>query len=312
MLTRNLVSDKPPIISLLLIVGNVLLGSFLGMLLGQAIASSLYEYDLSSILKEDTLDPSILKPMMIIQGCGTLVGLILFPIIELKLIERKSISNFFPSQEKTGLMLLLIAFLGVTFILAMSPLTEWNMNWEFPDALKHLEAMARESEEAAAKLTRVMTNFGSVEELLMGLIVIAVLPAIGEELVFRGLIQNEFFRGTGRIHISIWASAFIFSAIHFQFFGFVPRLLLGALFGYLYFWSGNLLVPIFAHFFNNAFSVIMYYLYAEKITDLNPDDNTAIAPGFVLVHLVLTLGLLYYIRNHYQKARRNSTADFYE
>ena len=76
-----------------------------------------------------------------------------------------------------------------------------------------------------------MTDFNSTRSAL-GLLVIALLPAIGEELVFRGILQRELWRGTLNIHVAIWVSAAIFSAIHMQFYGFVPRLLLGALFGY--------------------------------------------------------------------------------
>jgi hypothetical protein len=88
--------------------------------------------------------------------------------------------------------------------------------------------------------------------------------------------------------------------------------LLGALFGYLYFWSGNLLIPIVAHFFNNAFGVVMIYLYQSKITDLNVEDNTAAPMIYVLMNLVITAGLLYYFRKHYQTIRESRPADFYE
>ena len=98
------------------------------------------------------------------------------------------------------------------------------------------------------------------------------------------MFQNEFFRGNGNIHFAIWLSAIIFSAIHFQFYGFIPRLLLGALFGYLYYWSGNLLIPMFAHFVNNAFGVIMIYLHRHEITDLNVEDNTAAPLQYVILN----------------------------
>ena len=85
--------------------------------------------------------------------------------------------------------------------------------------------------------------------------------------------------------------------------------MLGALFGYLYFWSGNLLVPMFAHFFNNAFGVIMIYLYHQKITDLNVEDNTAAPIPYVLLNIVLTVGILYYFRKHYRSVREESSID---
>ena len=201
-------------------------------------------------------------------GSGTLIGFIIFPIIHLVAIERKNISPFFPPQHKTFFALFLVMALGLTFIITISPLVEWNMNMEFPDFLKGVESWARDAEDKAAELTKAMTSFESVGDLVLGLIVIALLPAIGEELVFRGLFQNEFFRGSGNIHLSIWLAAIIFSAIHLQFYGFVPRLLLGALFGYLYYWSGSLLIPMFAHFVNNA--IWRYYGLSSPPRDHGP------------------------------------------
>ena len=150
---------------------------------------------------------------------------------------------------------MIVAGIGLIFPVAMSPLSEWNANLSFPDFMSGFERWAKEEEDRLAKITSLITAIDSVPELLLGILVIALLPAIGEELVFRGMIQQELWRGSRNIHLAIWTSAFIFSAIHVQFFGFIPRLLLGALFGYLYYWSGNLLIPMFSHFFNNAFAV---------------------------------------------------------
>jgi membrane protease YdiL (CAAX protease family) len=301
MYIRNIVSDKPPLLSLLLIIVNVFLGSLIGSMIGIGVAGLFYEGDLSTAIQNTEIDPTLTSSLLIIQSIGTFVGMILFPLTQLLAIEHKKISPFFPEQPQTGFILLLVSILGLTFMLSISPLTVWNMHWEFPEFLRGFQTWAREKEDLSAKLTEAMTNFNSLSEVLVGVLVIALLPAIGEELVFRGLIQNEFFRGSGKIHLSIWASAFVFSAIHLQFFGFIPRLLLGALFGYLYYWSGNLLVPIFAHFFNNAFSVIMIYLYAKKIIDIDPQDNSYLPVQYVLINLVITVALLYYIRKHFQQ-----------
>jgi membrane protease YdiL (CAAX protease family) len=141
--------------------------------------------------------------------------------------------------------------------------------------------------------------------LLIALVIIAVLPAIGEELVFRGLIQNELFRGTKNIHVSIWIAAFLFSAIHIQFFGFVPRLLLGALFGYLYYWSGNLSLAILAHFVNNAVSVVALYLYQHGKFTFDIESPESAPPNVVIVSTLITAGLLFYFYKYFQ-ARKTS------
>jgi membrane protease YdiL (CAAX protease family) len=301
MSTTNLVSDRSPLGSLLIILLNVFFGFVLvGPMVGLGIASLFYEGDLLRDIQDPGENPGILGALLITQGIATLVGLILFPLIQIVTIEHKRIAPFFPVQQKAGIILFLLMCLGLTFMISISPLVEWNMNVRFPEFLKGFETWAREAEDKTAKLTEIMTSFGSISDLLIGILVIALLPAIGEELVFRGMFQNELYRGTRNIHVAIWFAAVIFSTIHFQFYGFIPRLLLGALFGYLYYWSGNLLIPIFAHFFNNAFGVIMIYLHRQELTDLNVEDNTAAPIQYVLLNVVLTVGLLYYIWKHFR------------
>jgi membrane protease YdiL (CAAX protease family) len=308
MFNSNLVSDRSPLASLLLILINLFFGFVLvGPLLGISIGSFFYEGNLLNDIQHAEDHPGIIGPLLITQAIATFVGLIVFPAIHLFAIERRSIRNFFPPQPKTLWVFLLIMALGITFMVTISPLVEWNMNVQFPEFLKGFETWARESEDRTAKLTEVMTSFGSVADLLVGLLVIAVLPAIGEEVVFRGMLQNEMHRGMGNVHVAIWFSAIIFSAIHFQFYGFVPRLLLGALFGYLYVWSGNLIIPIFAHFFNNAFGVIMIYLHRHQLTTLDVEDNTAAPLSIVALNAVLTAGLLYYVWKHYQQRPKESS-----
>ena len=94
----------------------------------------------------------------------------------------------------------------------------------------------------------------------LNLVIIAALPAIGEELIFRGvfqkILQNLFRSG----HLSVWFTSFLFSAIHFQFYGFLPRFILGLIFGYLFLWSRNIWLPVIAHFINNAVPTVGAYI----------------------------------------------------
>jgi membrane protease YdiL (CAAX protease family) len=196
----------------------------------------------------------------------------------------------------------------------MSPVVEWNANLELPEFLKRFQEMARAKEDQLAEFTKAVTQFHTLPDMLLGLLVIALLPAIGEELVFRGLIQNEFWRGSKNIHVAVWASAFVFSAIHMQFFGFVPRMLLGALFGYLYYWSGNLAVPIFAHFFNNGFSVVAIYLEHQQVinTDVEQVESApwpAVLAGVVLAALLLVY-LWRFFRQYYSRPGGTPEAAF--
>jgi membrane protease YdiL (CAAX protease family) len=278
-----------------------MIGLVVGPLLGGTIASNFYDGDFIRDLQNFDLKADAFNAILILQGTGTLVSLILFPIIYITRIEHKSLRPFFPVQANLATILLVVALLGIVFPIALSPVMVWNMNLKFPESLQWFEEWAIEKEELGAKLTEQMTNFSSLNHMLAGIFVIGLLPAIGEELVFRGLLQREIWRASLKIHLAIWLSAAIFSTIHFQFFGFIPRLILGALFGYLYYWSGNLLIPIFSHFVNNAFIVVMVYLNQTKVTSIDIEGGEAPPAQFVIGCAILSVGLLYYLWNHYTK-----------
>lgn len=276
---------------------------FLGPALGLLIASPFYDGDLfTDITSIGTGQPDqkIFIALMIVQATAGLFGLIIFPSLYLLIIERKPIAVFFNKERNIGLLMLLLVAIGVCFTVAISPVIEWNMNFKFPDFMSGFEQWARSQENALMELTRFLTTFSSPADFFIGLLVIAVVPGIGEEFVFRGLIQNELYRGSKNIHIAIWVSAFLFSAIHMQFFGFVPRLLLGALFGYLYHWSGNLLVPMVAHFLHNGFTLLMIYLYQQGVSSIDPESNKS-APFLITAGCTIAVvALLFYFRNLYE------------
>ena len=206
--------------------------------------------------------------------------------------------NMATMDIKAAILAMLITF---TFMIFNSVVIEWNMELTFPSFLQGFEKWARQTEEAATQMVAFLTDFESAGTLLMMLIIMAVLPAIAEEYVFRGLIQRKLELAMTNIHLAIWISAILFSAIHMQFFGFFPRLLLGALFGYLYVWSRNLWIPIAAHFFNNAFMLIMIYLY--KSGSIGYDIENSEAPSLVTVAIfaIITFALVYYFRKAFAK-----------
>ena len=293
-----------PVINLIVIILMVGLGFIIvGPIIGFFIALPFYEgggmIELAEAIQQPLNAPETKIPLYIIQGCATFVGLIVAPAIFL-MREQKSLGDLFESKGIYLVPVLLTAVVVIIFMAVNSVFIEWNSKFNFPEFANEFEKWAREREDTAADLTRFLTNFGSMGELLLALIIIAVLPAIGEEIVFRGLIQNELYRGTNNIHMSIWFAAVLFSAIHFQFFGFVPRLLLGALFGYLYYWSGNLILAILAHFVNNAVSVLALYFYQQGKFTFDLESEEAAPANVVIMSALLTAGLLYYFYKYYQ------------
>lgn len=153
------------------------------------------------------------------------------------------------------------AFLGVVGLLvavpAMNVITEWNLSLTLPDSLAGVEQWMRQSEQAAQAGVDVLMGGSTIGDLIIGLIVIGILPGVGEEFFFRGGMQR-LIASTPRVspHVAVWVTALIFSAVHLQFFGFIPRLLLGAYFGYLLYWTRSLWVPVLVHAVNNSIIVV--------------------------------------------------------
>lgn len=285
--------------SLLIAVGFVLLGLFLGQVIGFLVSLLFFNMDTAYVMQlmlNPAQDPSARLPLMIIQAGSTLFGFILAPLLHLKLIDKEQETTWFQQKSLSTLLLGVVFLLTLAFIIANSVVIEWNMNLDFSAFSASFEEWARAKEESLSELTKFITQFDNTGSLLAGLVVIAVLPAIGEEMVFRGILQRKLQQLTRKPHVAIWLAAFVFSAIHLQFYGFFPRMLLGALFGYIYYWSGNLWYPIAAHFLNNAFTLVMLYLYQQKATDIDVEATDSVPWSMALLALVVGIGLLVYFR----------------
>ncbi len=252
------ISQRPAWLSIIFILITATLGFVvIGPLIGFFVAMPFYDgnlFDLAIKLSDPFANPDIRLPILIMQGCATLIGLILIPVLYVSAIEKGNPIAWITEKSTSLVIVIVTALIVISFMAPNSVFIEWNANFIFPDFLKEFGDWARARETQAEELTKFFTTFHSTGDFVFGVFVIALLPAIGEELVFRGMLQPELFRYSGNHHVAIWVSAIIFSAFHMQFFGFVPRVLLGALFGYLYVWSGNLLIPMIAHFVNNGFS----------------------------------------------------------
>lgn len=245
--------------------------------------------------------PELRVPLFIMQGCATLFGLIIVPSLYVLAFEKKNILILAKDKPLYSQSILLTIIVVIVFMIPNTFFIEWNANLSMPDFLKNFETWARQNEDRAAELTTFLTTFDSFGNFLLAFVVIAILPGIGEELLFRGMLQPELQRATGNIHAAIWISAIMFSAIHLQFFGFVPRMLLGVLFGYLYYWSGNIVVPMLAHFINNGFSVVMIYLYQLGIISINLESGEPAPLVMVALFTVITFGILLYLKKFHQE-----------
>lgn len=222
------------------------------------------------------------------------------PLAFIKWGMKSEISAFFQFDGSLLRPSLLVIMILLCFLAVNSVVIEWNQNMVFPGFLSGFEKWAKSKEEQLGELTDCLTTFDGIDEFLTGALAIALIPAIGEELLFRGLIQNIFQKGTKNPHIAIWASAAIFGIFHLQFYGVFPRIFLGALFGYLYFWSGHLILAMLGHFVNNFFTLTMFFLSQKSIIDFDPKNMETSPPlAMMLMFLVAGAVLLYLFRGFF-------------
>ncbi|MCD9016084.1 CPBP family intramembrane glutamic endopeptidase [Parachryseolinea silvisoli] len=284
--------QSSPLTTILLMLVAVLLGfQIVGPLIGYFIALPFYPgsgTEMIKDLKNPIGHPEVKVPLFIMQGCATFFGLILIPVILIHILRSRAYAvGFFNGAIFPQTALITVALVFV-FTGVNSIFIEWNQNIKFPDGI---EQPLKDLEEMLRKQTEFLTKFDSIGQLILAVVVVSILPGIGEELVFRGIIQREFYRATRNIHVSIWVSAAIFSAIHIQFYGFVPRMLLGALFGYLYYWSGSLTMSMLAHLFNNGMMVVALYFYQQGALDIDVESTEA-APWPIVAISTAATGLL--------------------
>ena len=202
----------------------------------------------------------------------------------------------FPSLKSIFLTTLII-FLSIP---AMNFIVHCNESISLPDSFKGIEMQLKSMEESSQKSIEILLGFGSstsIINLVISILIIGVLAGLSEELFFRGALQNIFCTSSMKYHSAIWITALIFSSMHFQFYGFIPRLLLGAFFGYLAFWSRSLWLPIFAHTLNNSMVVISTWLIKQNTDaiDVNKIGTNLSNGNYLLITISIiatTLGIL--------------------
>jgi len=210
----------------------------------------------------------MIKYFQIIQS----VFLFLVPALIAAWLYSENLPRYLQSDKKPGALTLILVML--TLIVAipfLNALALFNSEMILPQWMHSLEVKIKSMEETAGRLTGLFLTGGNGFTLVINMIMIAVLPALGEEFLFRGVIQRLLTEWTANKHLGIWMTAFLFSFIHFQFYGFLPRFLLGLYFGYLLVWSSSIWVPVVGHFINNGIAVLYYHFATKPMGETNMD-----------------------------------------
>jgi len=292
------IKDKPVGIKLLVLTLLVAVFLVLSTVIGIVVAIPIFGFGVFSDLAElsDLANPrtiAILKYFQVVNQIGVFV----LPALFYAQLENGNFSGYLRLKRKINIKYLLISILIIAAsIPAINWLVEANEQMRLPEWLSGIEHWMRQSEDKAKALTESFLTVNTVGGLVINLIIIALLAAIGEEFLFRGVLLRIFNDWSKNIHFSVVLSAVLFSAIHFQFYGFFPRLFLGIMFGYIFLWSGTIWITVILHFLFNGLTVVAYYLSNTGVIETDVDTIGASTNTIVLIgSLISTIILLSYL-----------------
>jgi len=231
------------------------------------------------------------------------VAVFILPVLLLALfcrkVEGRSLSRImWMSKAPSGKSLLLVLLVFVASIPMMNYIVDWNEHIKLPASMHEIEGTMRAMEDSAQLITQGLLNTTSVEMMVFMVLIVGVLTGMGEEIFFRSGVLGAMHHGRVNNHVAVWGVAILFSAFHLQFYGFVPRMLLGAWFGYLMLWSGEVWTPIIAHSLNNSIVVVMTFLVNNHIVENNILETIGVPqagekPWIAIVSAIVTVLVIY-------------------
>ena len=271
-------------------------GAMLGYIIALASIPLVFQIPFSALMGVLNMDsgleitPAVLKYVQLILA--TFVFIV--PANAYSHLFSDNTFVFFEFKKPSLVFLFFAALLWLFTLPIISFLADINNKIAFPTSFAGLENSFRLAEARAENATRFLLNITSVSGLMVNLLVIAVVAALAEELIFRGIIQKLLLEQSKNIHLAIWLTALVFSLFHLQFFAIIPRIVLGAALGYTFYWSKSIWVPIFFHFINNASIVLASYLYQQKVITTDPNEITFFPISVLFVAFICSIAIIYF------------------
>jgi len=266
----NITSGRSKIVLfIVLILFGYLLASFTSLAILKLAG---YNHIIENLSNPNLTDINTLNAFRIVQ-ISMHAGLFLVgPALYLLLVEQNPIQKLGLNQNPFKESYLLIVILMVVCLPGINFIHTLNQALHLPGWLSGTEKWMQDKENSAKQLTDAFLAMKSYKDLAVNLVMFCFLPALGEELFFRGALFSIIKDWTKKKHLTIFITAFLFSAIHLQFYGFLPRFLLGMGFGYLFVFTGSLWAPILAHFLNNSMAVIAAFFFYQGKSAVDQDD----------------------------------------
>ncbi len=302
---KPVLEGTPPPLKILTFFLVIFLSLLFTLILGIVVGFAFFGGGMLDYVKEgmSLTDPAFLPVLKYLQIINTL-GIFIIPSIVFAFLVSKSPVRYL-SLKLTPAFVSTVA--GIAVIIAILPFIHWiagiNEMMTLPDWLSGIEGWMKRSEDQAKELVEMFLSTTTITGLALNLFMIAVLPAIGEELLFRGVLLRLFREWTKNPHIAVLISAFLFSALHLQFYGFLPRFILGIILGYLFVWTRSVWVPILVHFVNNGIAVVAAWYFARGNIDRDIESIGEVdQPIVILSSLIMVLAMLTMI--HYYEHKK--------
>jgi len=286
---KGLFKDSHPVVQLLILLVLVLTGALAGQLAGVTVCFLKYGFSMEiveAMLRNMAEYPSALRELQFFASLGAFV----FPAIFSAYLFSDDNKGYLKIDTPVYFSLTIWTVVSMQIALPfLNFVAYFNQQIHFPESLRFLEELLRNQEELNQTLSVSMLKAENTWALILNIVVIGIFAAVGEEFIFRGILQNVFGRFIRNKHVVIWLVAVIFSAIHLQFYGFIPRVLLGAYFGYLLYFTKNMWMPVIAHLVNNLFIILAYWNYGDHPEKLEKMDQVGTGPSWWMALLSLVL-----------------------
>jgi membrane protease YdiL (CAAX protease family) len=301
MFLKGLFKNSNGFIQLLMLLAVVFFGLLFGQILTVVVLFFRSGADAESVLSlvANIMDyPEYLREVQFIsQLCA-----FIFPSLLLAYLFSDNYREYLRTDSALNGSTIFWTILSMILVIpALNFTTCLNQEMTLPEFLKPLEDLMRNMEEQNAKVTESMLYAKNTTDFIFNILIVAVFAAIGEEFLFRGVLQSVVGKFIHNRHIVVWTVAILFSSIHFQFYGFIPRMLLGVYFGYLLYYTQNIWIPIMAHFTNNFITVVLYRIYQDDPQTMEAADSIGYGSTWWLA--VVSLALFVFACSRIQKAR---------
>jgi uncharacterized protein len=289
--------DNPPLQRLLIALGIIIIGGTILFLLFLLTGNLFFKGDpvmeVQNALETTTADPQYIRFALIAQDISFFIMPSFIILIVLDPFYKTGILNITKVRLNETLLIIILSFCAFP---VTSLAGQLNSSLTLPHRLSGIEQWMRDKEDYADHLLEVIMTPETLQGMLINLVLVAALPAIGEELIFRGVFQKIFQDLFRSGHLAVFVTSVLFSTVHFQFYGFFPRFILGAIFGYLFFWGRNIWLPVLAHFMNNAVPTVGAYVKGWRELNQPSDTVTTIQVLGIIPPIVIGIIILAWFR----------------